>query len=1028
MTERDQLDWLKQRVTGAGGVPALLRVLEDLQGLEPKQERAEDVDELRLEALDALIRLTQETPVEAAPIILRHLLPLCLRAREEWRAPRVAHRYDEALSAWLDRYPALHRYTLRAAVLEALAESLAGPAVVRASRLIGRLGYRDEQVAARLLELARRGPEAVRDVAIHVLAVLGVPPSRQAALVELWLERASAVPWNNDLIGAAKRLASPEILGPVFERWLTPENLRDSDAARSFLPGLAIAVPAAVAEAFPDDAGLQDRVWDRLRALEPSAPDLFFMRVLGSTQVAHPCDSPGVVRYYLSRLADDERNRDLAYIRLEECDRPRQLLGWEEDPGQRVVQSVQQDASAATAMVGSFMTQDLRRKLRAWETLLSLGRGKALAHFGEAVAGERNGHAVGAVLDLAACFRLDPVPPRVRDLLACEFGEIEDDSQRLSGHVSAIAVARASGSASGLEALLAFSLIGEGGVLISLPEGLADTTAALIKAGHAAAPERLWQAAAPGQPEHRRAAAAGALGRLLRRNLLHPLPVDRLVALVEDETLDRAARRDVIEGLGHLPATEVPPQIAQALRGALAAPPAVPGGNGEEWWGDFRPVALAALARLGLLTEDPDAIRQHLGLRQEGTTWRCDSTPLLPGAPVVIGILYARDPGAYTPAAADLLREGDWAAVIQLAPFLRSGPLPAPEVIVGAVLERVRRAGPELGEPELVPLLADLAPGRIASESWSGMSSWPPQVRAALADALAHAPSPGDPDGRVNLLLVLMGDGQYGVRRAAFRAMARVSPERLRSVCAAWALLTEANVQPAERPYVIDMRRRAAEAAAWLESLPAEGPIADLAHDPEPEVRATFSHCQRERRERDWARAYLRIVLTACDDASLLEAWKYGRALERVGDDEALERLEDRRRQDLPSGLRHWLGRLSEKLRTRWDEVTRGWPEPWFARRGRLERVDALVGEEAMAKRVSCWLWQVPPTDLVDLGVWGGWCADEALPTGMHTLRVPGRRPGTVLVTRTTWGRPGPTYFVGSGDYPEAVAEADVRP
>src|SRR5262249_32787134 len=150
------------------------------------------------------------------------------------------------------------------------------------------------------------------------------------------------------------------------------------------------------------------------------------------------------------------------------------------------------------------------------------------------------------------------------------------------------------------------------------------------------------------------------------------------------------------------------------------------------------------------------------------------------------------------------------------------------------------------------------------------------------------ASSPDDPDRRMSLLLVLMGDGQYGVRRAAFRATARISQERLWSVCTAWALLTEANVQPAERPYVIDMRRRAAEAAAWLESLPAEGPIADLACDPEPEVRATFSRCQRERRERDWAGAYLHNVLAADDDISLLAAWKYGRALERVGDDEAL--------------------------------------------------------------------------------------------------------------------------------------------
>src|SRR5262249_21703157 len=153
--------------------------------------------------------------------------------------------------------------------------------------------------------------------------------------------------------------------------------------------------------------------------------------------------------------------------------------------------------------------------------------------------------------------------------------------------------------------------------------------------------------------------------------------------------------------------------------------------------------------------------------------------PALPGASVVLGILYANDPGTFTPAVADLLREGDWTAVVQLAPFLRSGPRPAPEPIVGAVLERVRRAAPEVGATAVVPLRAGLAPRRIPSESWSGMLDCPPQVRAGLADALARSPAPDGVDRRVNLLLVLMGDGQYGVRRAAFRAMVRISPSGL---------------------------------------------------------------------------------------------------------------------------------------------------------------------------------------------------------------------------------------------------------
>ena len=61
----------------------------------------------------------------------------------------------------------------------------------------------------------------------------------------------------------------------------------------------------------------------------------------------------------------------------------------------------------------------------------------------------------------------------MRDLFAGEFGSIaEDDSERVSSHVGAIAVARSSGSSSALDALLGFNLIRKGGVLISLIDAL----------------------------------------------------------------------------------------------------------------------------------------------------------------------------------------------------------------------------------------------------------------------------------------------------------------------------------------------------------------------------------------------------------------------------------------------------------------------------------------------------------------------------------------------------------------------------
>jgi hypothetical protein len=216
------------------------------------------------------------------------------------------------------------------------------------------------------------------------------------------------------------------------------------------------------------------------------------------------------------------------------------------------------------------------------------------------------------------------------------------------------------------------------------------------------------------------------------------------------------------------------------------------------------------------------------------------------------------------------------------------------------------------------------------------------------------------------------------------------------------------------------MRRRAAEAASWLGALPFEGPVTDLASDPEPDVRETFARCQRERKERDWAAAYLQCVLEVRTEDSLLKNWRYGRALERTGDDSTLERLDEHRRlPDLPAGIRYWLGRLVKKLRTRWDEVTRKWPEPWFARRGSLEEAEGAIAETVAAKAAfHCWLWQLPASELTGVSSWGGWCPQAVLPIGLLTLRLVGRRSATILVTQAI-SPDGPTYFVGSGPYPD---------
>lgn len=1018
MIVREALESLSQRIASAREPDDLRSALAEVERLESISAAGEELDELRLRALYSLAQLSADNTNLAQEAIVQELLPLCLRTKSEWGERTSAHRYSKLLAEWLNSFPIATRFALRNVVLAALIENLAGPRSERVCRLIGMIGYRGDQEANSLFEIVRSSTDEAADVAMRSLAELGVQGESRSVLLQKWHYRVASVVWNHDLIGTAQTLADVDCLDTVFEYWLNPTNLQQRSV--KLLAHFAIAVPGAIAEAHADDDALQDRAWERLRALAPINPTLFFQRVLGSTQVAHPCDAPGVVQYFVSVIGNDEKTRNLAYPRLEECDRPRQLLGWDFSPPKGALQAILHDAIASTAMRGAFMTQDLRLKIHAWQTLFCLGRRSALDDLHTAINAERNGYALGAVLELAACFSIKQLPARVVDLLAGKFeGITNEEAERFSSHIAAIALAHASGSRSAFDALLDFNLVRGGGVLISLLNALTDNAIALIRAGHTSVIEELWQATGVAQPQHRRAAAAAVLGKLLRRRILEPLPAERMSALLQDQTLDRYARREILDALGY--AGTLPSDLLQTVMTFLESTQLPNSTSTDQAQNvDFRPAALGSLARQGLLSDYPELLRQHLGFQQIGSMWRLERQSPLPGAAVAIGLLYQSDPEAFGPVVADLLRIGDWAAVVQLTPFLQKGLSQVSELVVGEIIARIHRAGPAFAEPDLFSLLAKVAPQRLASESWSDMIGWPPQMRAALASALALTPQSASPVERNALLTELMGDGQYGVRRAAYRAMGRIASNELRSLCAAWAFLTEKNVQPEERPSVVDLRRRAAEAAAWLESLPTEGSIPDLAYDPEPDVRTTFTRCQQERQKRDWAKQYLGHVVAVGDEESLLRVWRYGMALERIGDDDVLERLERRRSDDdVAPGIRYWLGRLIKELRKQWDEVTRSWPEPWFARRGRLEEFTGTASQEgSVAQSVRCWLWQVPADDIVSFSSWGGWCENVALPGGRCGLQADGKQSATILVTKSNWPD-GPSYFVGSGPYPE---------
>jgi hypothetical protein len=266
------------------------------------------------------------------------------------------------------------------------------------------------------------------------------------------------------------------------------------------------------------------------------------------------------------------------------------------------------------------------------------------------------------------------------------------------------------------------------------------------------------------------------------------------------------------------------------------------------------------------------------------------------------------------------------------------------------------------------------------------------------------------------LLLGLTGDGQYAVRRAAYRALSRQWPERLKETCGAWSIAA-----------LVDVRERAAEACAWLpettEYLPTFKQVSErLSMDPERRVREVMKRELEYRRKRQWATAYLGVIRdrTGSSNEDILAVWPYGRALTQIGDDSSIQDLRAYLAEQTQPHVRHWLRTVIQDTEKSWRKATREWPEPWLEWEGAVEEGQGVVfssdGSESEA-RYS--LWQSPAPTPGAKTAWGGavWVAPGRLTLSESgfSLQLSDGRSGRGLATSI---RGEEVIFVGMDSYP----------
>jgi hypothetical protein len=447
----------------------------------------------------------------------------------------------------------------------------------------------------------------------------------------------------------------------------------------------------------------------------------------------------------------------------------------------------------------------------------------------------------------------------------------------------------------------------------------------------------------------------------------------------------------------------------------------------DKWMGGC---SLDALGRHGHLHDDHYLLTEVLGLWQTDDKW--DLAPDVDRsdwAPYSIGLLYHYYPEAFSPAVASLILELDWPSVPQVLGWLRfsHGMPDQPELptdIKDALIQRVYETQSSVySETDVFRILGELAPKELAEECWKDRwDTWLSDSRVALADALGEAEMEDNSHpGAISQLQLLARDGQYKVRRAAYRGLARQAMDALYRLCLSWSVASS-----------VELRQRAAEACGWIHGMSGEDQVdvfselyQTLVADRERTVREVTKRTWEERRRRSWAEQYLSIVreVKGQTNGEILQAWRYSEALARIGDDSCLRVLQKHLSEaSLPPNVRFWIEQIVEKMRENWRKETQKWPEPWFAWKGAIEEGQGGVQDstgKVLEVQYSVWSQPSSRPSGPPRSEWGG--AIWPVPTSVafqldvETIELDDGRRGRIIAKNASGNT---VVFLGSGPYP----------
>lgn len=1016
---------LKRRIDEADRSSDVVEVL-DILGPLLVENSSQELYRLLIEAFQALRLHTSDHMTDGEHVIRTYLLDYLEKDSDGPAFQKSATRQlRECLEEWMAQYPERDFAVLRQHILNDLIRRFETRPSLALCWTFAYIGYRDQQIVNMLWKYALHDEGEGGETALVTLTALGVPPSERPRLLEV-LHQKIQVHVTQPLLVALYRLADSTSFSVVRDTYFRSLAAPQTPVAYSEI-SFALTVLARIAETHDDEEELQDQIWKLIADQYDLNPQgVAYVVNLGGDIVSR-CDSKHVVPIvltWLGQATDEEkqqqRNPLLSY-RLEECVRPRQVMSWQQVLIPTVVPILRQSACQDTQFVGRSATHEMHIKEAAWGILLRMGYAEALEWFEEAVSKETNPYLRGELCDLFACFRFEHLPNDVLVSLTERYDAKAADrtgktSAEISVRLGAVKMAQSAASKQAFNALLECGLTFDGQPLLASVEALAEVACTLARSDeNTFVVKQLVEIVIHHSMPASHLAAARALETLTREQELAPSLLNPLMnVLFAQQDLDPFLSSIILSTIA----------LQQPLPDALFPH--------LKQWAQERDDELALqsfsiLAERGwLLTEK--VLLQRLGVdRNEGEGVLPPLLNRLDWRSHVIGLLYLKQPETFAQMVSELIQTLPWASVVQLFGKLQAfvsdyeNRRLSHEIII-ALIERVQqRQTRMLAELDLIRLIARLIPEELALEPWDHCwRNWLPDARAILADVLGTLDklSPAAERQRVKLLQMLMSDGQYLVRRAAYRGLQRCSPSTLQQWCWTWAFSDERH-----------LRLYAAEAVAWLlhegeQEKYYETLFHLLAADPEPEVRQTVLRTWQERRKRLWAQMYLAHVTQVTQgNNEVLAAWAYAEALKRTGDDTTLQALRTvLSTHELPPHIRHWYQVILKETSEGWEKAMKKWPQPAKMWAGSLEvGHGVLLSLAGNSFSVRYTLWRDDPVSPSEAASWGGMLQGVIPPELLYdehlSIQLEDGRRGSLLLKEMN-GLEGACTFVGRDVFP----------